>query len=82
MSNSDYISRADARRAILKVAPQLAYLIDDIPTADVVISGNCVDCGRGSRSRKDHSSECPIEEHYALPRDGYCHLYEKKDNLK
>ena len=41
----------------------------------------CVNCGRtannggwyvGGRTR------CPIEEHYALPKDGYCHLWEKR----
>ena len=22
---------------------------------------------------------CPIEEHYALPKDGFCHLWEKRN---
>ena len=30
----------------------------------------CVNCGR---------TGCPIEEHYALPKDGYCHLWEKRN---
>ena len=36
----------------------------------------CRDCARSS----DHTAEgtsCPIEEHYALPADGYCHLFDQ-----
>ena len=35
----------------------------------------CITCARAS----DHCGEptrCPIEEHYALPIDGFCHLWE------
>ena len=27
---------------------------------------------------EDGRTRCPIEEHYALPKDGYCHLWEKR----
>ena len=27
----------------------------------------------------DGGTRCPIEEHYALPKDGYCHLWEKRN---
>lgn len=43
-------------------------------------TGECRTCKRCS----DHCCEtaedftrCPIEEHYSLPKDGYCHLYEQ-----
>lgn len=25
---------------------------------------------------QESGTKCPIEEHYALPKDGFCHLYE------
>lgn len=41
----------------------------------------CVNCGRTVNNGgwyEDGRTRCPIEEHYALPKDGYCHLWEKK----
>ena len=43
--------------------------------------GYCDTCGRNS----DHLScatNCPIEHTYALPKDGYCHLYEAYNPIK
>ena len=40
----------------------------------------CVNCGRTANNGgwyADGGTRCPIEEHYALPKDGYCHLWEK-----
>ena len=40
---------------------------------------NCPTCKRCSDNEgfyDDGRTRCPIEEHYALPKDGYCHLYE------
>lgn len=34
----------------------------------------CATCSRNSDNR-DHTTACLIEEHYALPKDGYCHLW-------
>ena len=42
----------------------------------------CVTCGRTVNNGgwyPDGKTRCPIEEHYALPKDGYCHLWEKKN---
>ena len=36
----------------------------------------CATCGRAS-DNLDHVTRCPIEEHYAVPLDGYCHLWEE-----
>ena len=41
------------------------------------VKGKCPTCARCSDNR-EHTTTCPIEEHYALPLDGYCHLYEGK----
>ena len=66
-----YLYEPDVRKAMLSVAPQLGYLLDDIKGYGV-----CKECARQSGNRKDHSTKCPIEEHYALPSDGFCHLWE------
>jgi len=42
----------------------------------------CVNCGRTANNGgwyADGKTRCPIEEHYALPKDGFCHLWEKRN---
>lgn len=42
----------------------------------------CVNCGRTANNGgwyADGGTRCPIEEHYALPKDGFCHLWEKRN---
>ena len=42
----------------------------------------CVNCGRTANNGgwyADGGTRCPIEEHYALPKDGYCYLWEKRN---
>ena len=42
----------------------------------------CVNCGRTANNGgwyADGRTRCPIEEYYALPKDGYCHLWEKRN---
>ena len=42
----------------------------------------CVNCGRTANNGgwyPDGRTRCPIEENYALPKDGYCHLWEKRN---
>ena len=42
----------------------------------------CVNCGRTANNGgwyEDGRTRCPIEEHYALPKDGYCHLWERRN---
>ena len=42
----------------------------------------CVNCGRTANNGgwyADGRTRCPIEEHYALPKDGYCHLWEQRN---
>lgn len=41
--------------------------------------GECRTCGRNADNggvHEDGRTKCPIQEHYALLLDGYCHLYE------
>ena len=54
--------------------------IETLPSAQP--EGRCVNCGRTVNNGgwyEDGRTRCPIEEHYALPKDGYCHLWEKRN---
>ena len=54
-------------------------MIEDAPSAQP--ERMCINCGRTVNNGgwyKDGRTRCPIEEHYALPKDGYCHLWEKR----
>ena len=53
--------------------------IKDLPS--VQPERTCVNCGRTVNNGgwyADGGTRCPIEEHYALPKDGYCHLWENR----
>ena len=53
--------------------------IAELPSAQP--EQRCVNCGRTVNNGgwyEDGRTRCPIEEHYALPKDGYCHLWEKR----
>jgi len=54
--------------------------IEQLPPAEP--EHTCVNCGRTANNGgwyADGRTRCPIEEHYALPKDGYCHLWEKRN---
>ena len=54
--------------------------IEALPSAQP--ERTCVNCGRTVNNGgwyADGGTRCPIEEHYALPKDGYCHLWEKRN---
>lgn len=42
------------------------------------VKGRCPTCKRSSDVLNDGTTNCPIEKCYALPLDGYCHLYEPR----
>ena len=42
----------------------------------------CQTCARSSDNCEHTTTRCPIEEHYALPKDGYCHLWEEKNDKR
>lgn len=55
-------------------------LLERLPSAQA--ERTCVNCGRTVNNGgwyADGRTRCPIEEHYALPKDGYCHLWEKRN---
>jgi hypothetical protein len=57
-----------------------AGAIKNLPSAQP--ERTCVNCGRTANNGgwyADGRTRCPIEEHYALPKDGYCHLWEKRN---
>jgi len=54
--------------------------IRDLPS--VQPERTCVNCGRTANNGgwyADGRTRCPIEEHYELPKDGFCHLWEKRN---
>ena len=54
--------------------------IEQLPSAQP--ERTCVNCGRTANNGgwyADGGTRCPIEEHYALPKDGYCYLWEKRN---
>lgn len=56
-------------------------ILEDLPSAQPK-KRTCVNCGRTANNGgwyADGRTRCPIEEHYALPKDGYCHLWEKRN---
>ena len=59
----------------------LREALDRVPSAQPE-QRTCVNCGRTVNNGgwyADGRTRCPIEEHYALPKDGYCHLWEKRN---
>jgi hypothetical protein len=89
---SDTISRQAAIDAVEKESQvdgaygymdtkSIADLLNALPSAQPE-QHTCVNCGRTVNNGgwyADGRTRCPIEEHYALPKDGYCHLWEKRN---
>ena len=79
----DLISREAALTALTSTAGVGNRALDKIralPSAQP--ERTCVNCGRTANNGgwyADGRTRCPIEEHYALPKDGYCHLWEKRN---
>lgn len=83
---SDLISRQAAIDAIMGEPTDAHYpswyaeRLEQLPSAQP--ERTCVNCGRTANNGglyADGRTRCPIEEHYALPKDGYCHLWEKRN---
>jgi hypothetical protein len=76
------ISMKDAYAVKVERATLVAYKeqLEFLPS--VQPERTCVNCGRTANNGgwyADGRTRCPIEEHYALPKDGYCHLWEKRN---
>ena len=71
------IKLSDAIKTLKSMA---VPLVRKLPSAQP--ERTCVNCGRTVNNGgwyADGGTRCPIEEHYALPKDGYCHLWEKRN---
>jgi hypothetical protein len=91
-TDSDTISRQAAIDAVEKESQvdgaygymdtkSIADLLNALPSAQPE-QHTCVNCGRTVNNGgwyADGRTRCPIEEHYALPKDGYCHLWEERN---
>ena len=81
----DLIDREAAVDAIYHHLPSVSRtrartMLHEVPS--VQPERTCVTCGRTVNNGgwyADGRTRCPIEEHYALPKDGYCHLWEKRN---
>jgi hypothetical protein len=76
------ISMKDAYAVKVERATLVAYKeqLEFLPS--VQPERTCVNCGRTANNGGwyvDGGTRCPIEEHYALPKDGFCHLWEKRN---
>lgn len=82
---NDLIDRQAAIDAPVKMVSEgiewiPVYHLKSLPSAQP--ERTCVNCGRTANNGgwyADGRTRCPIEEHYALPKDGYCHLWEKRN---
>ena len=86
---NDTISRQAAIDGFYEMASDMDYLctvsdyvsfLESLPSAQP--ERTCVNCGRTANNGgwyADGGTRCPIEEHYALPKDGFCHLWEKRN---
>ena len=82
MAMDDTISRAAAIELFKDDSAAVNELnnLPSLPSAQP--ERTCVNCGRTVNNGgwyADGRTRCPIEEHYALPKDGYCHLWEKRN---
>ena len=78
----DAIDRLDIPEdmCVFEILSHIELEIGNLPS--VQPERTCVNCGRTVNNGgwyADGGTRCPIEEHYALPKDGYCHLWEKRN---
>ena len=90
-ASGDAISRYNAIDALMEIldrpnhaeflyTDEICKVLNELPS--VQPQRTCVNCGRTANNGgwyADGRTRCPIEEHYALPKDGYCHLWEKRN---
>lgn len=79
-----HLPEGDPDRTGYKMYPDYVTVwkyLHQLPSAQPEMR-HCVNCGRTVNNGgwyKDGRTRCPIEEHYALPKDGFCHLWEKRN---
>lgn len=73
----DLIEKRTAQERLIIAKTLIESVLDD-PQPE----RTCVNCGRTANNGgwyADGRTRCPIEEHYALPKDGFCYLWEKRN---
>ena len=76
----DDYERLSAVSQTVRNMTSLKEIVEKLPPAQP--ERTCVNCGRTVNNGgwyADGGTRCPIEEHYALPKDGFCHLWEKRN---
>ena len=78
--NGEMVHGASDEHQAWYKAEDIYHVLDTLPSAQP--ERTCVNCGRTANNGgwyADGRTRCPIEEHYALPKDGFCHLWEKRN---
>ena len=80
MDNSDTAIRAAREHEAIDFAVEMLGMLESrekhfAEWAALNKAQVCATCGRRS-DRQQSGTRCPIEEHYAVPMDGHCHLWE------
>ena len=76
----EYVEHHEQVQSVWKLLDKKQKELYLLPSAQS--KRTCVNCGRTANNGgwyADGRTRCPIEEHYALPKDGYCHLWEKRN---
>ena len=88
MANEKLIRASDARRAILKEDPKLAYCIDEIPGVDAVEVVRCKDCKQSRPTqwysallKCCHKSHCNSQVAYEVPQNHFCSYGERRSDV-
>lgn len=80
MAAEKVLIRADeARREILREAPELAYIIDRIKPVDAVEIVRCKDC-KHRYYLENGMGFCRVNFPYGKKEDDFCSYGERKDN--
>lgn len=72
--------KEEFEKACVAIRDKYIEALKELPSAQP--ERTCVNCGRTANNGgwyADGGTRCPIEEHYALPKDGFCHLWEKRN---
>lgn len=70
---------------VVKIMPDkkgTSYSLEVVAGTDFVNVVRCKDCKRNADNGglyPNGRTQCPIQEHYALLQDGYCHLGERRE---
>ena len=78
MENKKLIYASEARRAVLKADPKLAYCIDSVPGVDAVEVVRCKECVSGHTQYYGGLFRCNVMGCSGLKADDFCSYGERK----